>query len=105
MILGNNIIQLEESNIDANQIGYTNSLELNDQRLIGFYVNNETGSHNNHQLILQVSSNNSDFYDTSASLIGCGAMPDQWYSANFIRLKIATPEGGASKINIQIIAK
>ena len=105
MILGSNISQLEQSDIDANTEGVTESLPLDDQRLIGFYVNPESGSHNNHILILQVSGNDIDFYDTPAALTGCGAMPDQWYSANYIRLKIATPEGGASKININIIAK
>lgn len=81
MRLGSNIAELEQSDIDANIEGVTDSLTL------------------------QVSSNDSDFYDTTATLIGCGTMPDKWYSANYVRLKIATPEGVASKINIQIIAK
>ena len=102
MRLGSNIAELEQSDIDANIEGVTDSLTLGDQRLIGFYVNAESGTHNNHILTLQVSSNDSDFYDTTATLIGCGTMPDKWYSANYVRLKIATPEGVASKINIQI---
>jgi len=105
MRIGSNIAELEQKDFDTNTNESTDLLKLDNQRLVGFYINPESGTHNNHILMLQVSSNGVDFYDTSASLTGCGAMPDQWFSANYVRLKITTPEGSESKVTINIIAK
>jgi len=103
MIIGEDKTELNLT-LDTNVLASTIPLELGG-KLVGVYVNPLSGTHDNHKLMLQVSGNGVDFYDTSASLTGCGAMPDQWFSANYVRLKITTPEGSESKVTINIIAK
>lgn len=84
----------------------TDSLYINGNKTVGIYVSANTGSHATHVITTQVSSNGSDWYDTSPAqdVTGIGYIEFDTIAQN-VRCKVKTVEGSTSTCNITIASK
>ncbi len=94
------------SAIDANHTdSVTGSLAITNQTIFSLYVDPNTGDNTKHEIILQSSSDDENFYDNGAKVTGCGVADDDTLVTNFVRAKVIVAEGTASTVDITIIAQ
>lgn len=84
----------------------TDSLYINGNKTVGIYVSSSTGNHASHVITAQVSSNGTDWYDTSPTqtVTGIGYIEFDTIAQN-VRCKVTTAEGSTSTCNVTIASK
>ena len=82
----------------------TDSLYINGNRSIGVYVDDGSGAHTSHIVTIQVSANETDWHDTALTVTGLGFKEGET-TAQYIRAKVTTAEGGASTSDIHLTSK
>jgi len=95
--------------LDANDTNaVTAGLDIKNNSLIGWSVLEKTGSHGNHVLTLQRSTDNVNWDDTSSTVTAGTAYTVKQASdvvVRYVRVKVTTAEGSASTVDIVINAK
>ncbi len=89
--------------LDANAASSTTGLFIGGSTLVGFMISDDTGTHSTHVITLQVSQDGTTWSSTSTTVTGEGAASAA-VAFDWIRLLVTTLEGGASTVDIEIIA-
>lgn len=99
--------RLEALGVDANAASATASLPMGEAVNVGFYIlaNSDSDSHVHHISTLQVSPDDSTWFDTAHTITGLGALSSLTVVSGFVRVKITTPEGVASVVDIFLFIK
>lgn len=95
---------IKDTGVDANAASNTSTLILKGATKIGVYVEARTGTNAAHILTLQVSPDDSAWFDTSATMAQLVAGVFTEVSARFARVRVSTLEGAVSTIDITLIA-
>lgn len=82
----------------------TQSLYINGNRGIGLHIYADSGTHASHVVTVQVSANDTDWTDTTLSIMGVGSVEGET-TAQYIRAKVTTAEGANSTVNIYLTSK
>jgi len=87
----------------------TTGLDVRENTIVAWSVNEKTGDHSNHIFTLQCSTDNSNWTDTASTLTTAGdayKIEDNIsIAARYVRAKCTTAEGNASTVDIIINAK
>lgn len=95
-----------DTGVDTNVLNTTTTpLRMDGAKNASLYVVANTGAHANHVLTLQVSHDNSNWYDTTHTVTGVNNEHDIYCIAGWVRAKVTTAEGGASTSDVSIIIK
>ena len=90
---------------DANVVNATSaSLYINGNKTVGVYVHAVTGTHGTHIITIQISANNTDWFNSTSTVTGTGFVEFDTI-AQYVRIKATTAEGAASTCNIKIASK
>ena len=82
----------------------SDSLYINGNKTIGIYVIAATGAHSNHIITIQISPNDSDWFDSADTVTGLGYKEVDTI-AQYIRVKVTTVESATSTCDIFIASK
>lgn len=95
------------TNLDTNSVGsITSSVDVTGQTMIAWRVVPVSGSHNNHKISLRGSFDNVNFFKLKSRLQGADVTSiEHDFSIGYIKFRVSTTEGSASKVNIFINAK
>jgi hypothetical protein len=97
---------ISDTGLDANDTSTVSTvLDVLENRYISFDVQDNSGTHSNHVITLQISFDNSTWYNTSSTKTGTGFVENVQVTARYVRLKVTTAEGSASIVDINIHAK
>ena len=97
--------ELQISGIDTDNNGaVTSSLYINGNKTVGVYVTAVTGSHATHVLTVQVSADDSNWFDSSSTVTGIGFVEFDTI-AQHVRAKVTTAEGSASTVDLFLTSK
>ena len=93
--------------LDSNDTGaVTGSLDMKENGFVSWTVQATSGAHTTHVITLQHSLDNAAWLDTSSEITGAGTAEDNVQTtARFVRAKVSTVEGAASKVDVIIQAK
>lgn len=91
--------------LDANSASATNELDLGDAKYIGMYVIADTGTHATHVITLQVSPDDTNWYNTTHTVTGVGFTHEDMCIGHSVRAKVTTLEGAPSTVDVMIFAK
>ena len=98
-------IEKEITGFDTNSSGAVSaSLYINGNKTIGVYVIAASGSHSYHIITIQISPNNSDWFDSTDTVTGIGYKEVDTI-AQYIRVKVTTAESATSTCDIFIASK
>jgi len=91
--------------LDTNNSGaVTASLYINGNKTIGIYVHAATGTHGTHVLTVQVSADDINWFDSSNTITGIGYVEADTI-AQYVRVKVTTPESATSTCDLYITSK
>ena len=96
-----------KSGLDTNVVdSVTSSLDLTSHKLFTWAVVDDTGAHDNHEVILQISLDNVNFMDWHSKLGGIDVhQTERRFPVGYVRWKVAKAEGAISTVDIIINAK
>ncbi len=80
------------------------ALALVGARRVGLQVDGATGTHATHVVTVQVSADGVTYHSTSSTVTGDGAAELET-AFPYARAKVTTAEGGASTVNVNLVAK
>jgi len=93
--------------LNANTDATSTPLTMGEAKLVGFYITANSGDHENHVATLQVSPDEEgdNWFNTDHTVKGIGQIHDALCSTERVRVKITTPEGMTSTVDIKVIIK
>lgn len=94
-------------NLDTNTVGsLTNSIDITNHSMFGWFVDAKSGSHDNHRIGLQVSLDNINWRSANSGLEGANVRSEQHdFPYGYIRFRVSKAEGSASEVDIVVNAK
>lgn len=100
------IEEFTQTGIDANAASTSNSFDISGALNFILQVIGNTGTHGVHIVQLQCSIDDAIWNDIpSATIAGEGVVGEVQIAAKFARIRVSTPEGAASTIDIKMQAK
>jgi len=99
--------KLTQTGLNTNSNGLTSDeLTMGSGSSIGIYVTANSGTHDTHVLTLQISPDEGvTWIDVSHTITGAGNKHELVCVCDKVRMKVTTPEGGTSTVDLIIIAK
>ncbi len=97
-----------EIGLNANSaVAVSSSLEIKENTVVSMQVINSSGTHNNHIIDLQCSSNNSNWHNVDGGDVTSLGItdPSVIVGARYIRARVSNVEGEASTVDVYLQAK
>jgi len=92
--------------VNSNNLGAaTTALEMGDASLAAFYVVGNNGAWTTNEIILQVSPDGTNWFDTTHSVTGVGNLHDIGCAAHSIRCKVSVAQGALSTVDVTVLVK
>ena len=93
------------TNFDCNEItSTTQSISIGDLLNIGLFIHSNSGTNTTHEITIQISVDDVNWFDTSLSVTGLGYIEGTTVAA-YIRAKATVVEGQASTVDLELISK
>lgn len=83
----------------------TTGLDISEQKLVAMAVLGTTGAHDNHEVELQCSIDNTNWFGTGKKITGVGLKDGISIAARYVRLKVTIAEGATSTVTLVVQAK
>ena len=97
--------ELELEGLDADSLGaVTAPLYINGNKAVGMYMHSSSGSHDNHVITAEISSDGDNYFPTENSVTGIDYVEFETTS-QWVRAKVTTTEGVESVCNIKLTSK
>ena len=96
---------ITDFNANDDTSNVTVSMDISTAKMVAFGVMGESGSHDEHEIALQLSFDDTKFFGAKKRLTGLGFLDNISTAAKFARCRCAKAEGSASKVKIIMQAK